>query len=43
MDFEESLIIACDCGSIERLGFDLENRDIINIDHHKSNENYGAD
>jgi len=42
MDFEESLIIACDCGSKDRLGFDLENRDILNIDHHKSNENYGS-
>ena len=41
MDFEESLIIACDCGNVERLGFDLENREIINIDHHKSNEYYG--
>ena len=42
MDFEESLVITCDCGNIERLGVDLENRDIINIDHHISNENYGA-
>ncbi len=41
MDFEESLIIACDCGNIERLGFDLANREIINIDHHQSNEHYG--
>ena len=42
MDFEESLIIACDCGSMDRLGFDLENREILNIDHHESNENYGT-
>ena len=41
MDFEESLIIACDCGSIDRLGFDLENREILNIDHHESNQQYG--
>ena len=41
MDFEESLVISCDCGSIGRLGFDLDNREIINIDHHASNENYG--
>jgi len=41
MDFEESLIISCDCGSIDRLGFTLENRSIINIDHHQSNEQYG--
>ncbi|HIP17858.1 MAG TPA: bifunctional oligoribonuclease/PAP phosphatase NrnA [Sulfurovum sp.] len=42
MDFETSLIIACDCGSLDRLGFDLENRDIINIDHHNSNAYYGS-
>ncbi len=42
MDFDESLIISCDCGSMERLGFDLEGRDILNIDHHASNENYGS-
>ena len=41
MDFEESLIIACDCGSINRLGFDLEAREILNIDHHESNQYYG--
>lgn len=42
MDFKDSLIIACDCGSIDRLGFDLDGRDIINIDHHSSNTNYGS-
>ncbi len=42
MDYENSLIISCDCGSIDRLGFDLENRDILNIDHHKSNTRYGS-
>jgi phosphoesterase RecJ-like protein len=42
IDFEESLIIACDCGSINRLGFDLENREILNVDHHNSNEYYGT-
>jgi len=41
MDFEESLIISCDCGSIDRLGFALERRFIINIDHHQSNKLYG--
>ena len=41
MDFEESLIIACDCGSINRLGFDLEAREILNMDHHESNQYYG--
>ena len=42
MDYKKSLIIACDCGSIDRLGFDLEGRDIINIDHHQSNTKYGS-
>ena len=42
MDYKTSLIISCDCGSIDRLGFDLEDRDIINIDHHHSNTLYGS-
>jgi len=42
MDYKDSLIISCDCGSIDRLGFDLEGRDIINIDHHTSNTQYGC-
>ena len=42
MDYADSLIIACDCGSVDRLGFDLIGRDIINIDHHQSNTNYGS-
>lgn len=42
MDYTQSLIIACDCGSVDRLGFDLEGRDIINIDHHQSNTRYGC-
>ncbi|HIO95307.1 MAG TPA: bifunctional oligoribonuclease/PAP phosphatase NrnA [Campylobacterales bacterium] len=41
IDFDDSLIISCDCASIGRLGIDLRNRDIVNIDHHKSNTNYG--
>ncbi len=41
IEFEESLIIGCDCGSIDRFGFDLEGREIINIDHHASNDLYG--
>ena len=41
IDFENSLIITCDCASIDRVGVDLTRRDIINIDHHKSNTNYG--
>lgn len=41
MEYEKSLIITCDAGSIDRFGFDLEGRDIINIDHHRSNTYYG--
>jgi phosphoesterase RecJ-like protein len=41
IEFDESLIITCDSGSIDRLGFDLSGRTIVNIDHHKSNTNYG--
>jgi len=42
MDYTDSLILSCDCGSVDRLGFDLEGRDIINIDHHQSNTGYGS-
>lgn len=42
MDYENSLIISCDCGSVDRLGFDLDGRDILNIDHHASNTRYGS-
>jgi len=42
MDFEDSLIISCDCGSIDRLGFDLKGKEILNIDHHESNQYYGT-
>ena len=41
IDYKESLIISCDCGSVDRLGFDLSDRVIVNIDHHQSNQNYG--
>jgi len=42
IDYTDSLIISCDCGSVDRLGFDLEGRDILNIDHHHSNTLYGS-
>ena len=42
IDYAESLIISCDCGSIDRLGFDLSGREIVNIDHHHTNKNYGT-
>jgi len=40
-DFEESMIISCDCGSAARLGVDINGRTVVNIDHHQSNEMYG--
>ena len=42
IDYTDSLIISCDCGSIDRLGFSLEGREILNIDHHHSNTRYGS-
>ena len=42
IEYENSLIISCDSGSLDRLGFDLEGRDILNIDHHQSNTQYGS-
>jgi len=42
IEYEDSLIITCDCGSLDRLGFDISGREIINIDHHKSNTHYGT-
>ena len=41
IDFKESLIIVCDSGSIDRLGFDVSSRAVVNIDHHQSNTNFG--
>ena len=41
IDYDKSLIISCDCGDYDRLGFELKDREIINIDHHFSNTNYG--
>ena len=42
IEYEESLVISCDAPSISRLGFDLSGREILNIDHHQSNEFYGS-
>jgi len=42
IEYKQSLIIACDCGNMERLGFSLEGREILNIDHHRSNTGYGT-
>jgi len=35
------LIISFDCGSFDRLGIDKSDIPLINIDHHKTNTNYG--
>lgn len=42
MDFEDSLIISCDCGSMDRLGVDTKGRELVNIDHHTTNNNFGT-
>ncbi|SFV69286.1 FIG146085: 3'-to-5' oligoribonuclease A, Bacillus type [hydrothermal vent metagenome] len=42
MEFSESLIISCDCGSVNRLGIDISGREVLNIDHHQSNTAYGT-
>ena len=42
IDFEDSLIITCDSASIDLLVFDLSLREIVNIDHHPSNTDYGT-
>lgn len=37
------LIISVDCGTVSRLGFEIpDNIPVINIDHHKSNDNFGT-
>jgi phosphoesterase RecJ-like protein len=42
MDYDKSLVIACDSANLDRLGLDLKDREILNIDHHKSNAYYGT-
>ena len=42
IDYNESLIITCDTGSIDRVGFELSGREILNIDHHQSNSHFGT-
>lgn len=41
IDYDDSLVIACDTGSVGRLGFDLRGREILNVDHHQTNSYYG--
>lgn len=35
------LLISCDCGGFDRLGIEKGEFEILNIDHHKSNEYFG--
>lgn len=42
IEYEDSLVIVCDCANVERIGFELGYRDIINIDHHDSNTDFGT-
>ncbi len=40
--YSESLVVTLDCAEPKRCGFDLSNKEVINIDHHKSNSNFGV-
>ena len=42
IDFENSLVVTLDCADTSRVGFDINNRVIVNIDHHSSNTNFGV-
>jgi len=42
IDFDDSLIIACDATTVELFGFDLSSREIVNIDHHETNTSFGT-
>jgi phosphoesterase RecJ-like protein len=42
MNYEKGLVVTCDSGSLDRLGFDVSGRELINIDHHQSNTQYGT-
>jgi phosphoesterase RecJ-like protein len=41
-DFTKSLVITCDCGSLDRVGVALSGRSVVNIDHHLSNRGFGT-
>jgi len=42
INYDQSLIISCAVENIDQLGFDLSQRDIINIDYHMSNTHFGT-
>jgi phosphoesterase RecJ-like protein len=35
------LLVCCDCASFDRVGVEKGDYEIVNIDHHKSNKNFG--
>lgn len=41
IDYGESLIVTLDCADVSRVGFDIAQRVVVNIDHHKSNTRFG--
>ncbi len=42
MHYGNALIIACDCGDVQQCGFDVAGRELVNIDHHFVNKNFGT-
>jgi len=40
--YSDSLVITLDCADLTRVSFNLDNRVIVNIDHHSSNNNFGT-
>jgi len=42
IDYSDSLVVTLDCADISRARFDLSGRVVVNIDHHKSNTNFGV-
>jgi phosphoesterase RecJ-like protein len=42
ISYKNSLIITVDAATLNRVGFDFKEQTVINIDHHKDNEHFGA-
>ena len=42
ISYKDSLIITVDAATLNRVGFELKNKTIINIDHHQDNEHFGV-
>jgi phosphoesterase RecJ-like protein len=41
INYDDSLIVTLDCATLSRVGFNIENKVVVNIDHHISNSNFG--